>query len=185
MKRRKQFSGTVVCRRSEPKNDDCSGGAYRGEAHAHSRREVLLASSLALGAWFLQSTMASGEDVPPSSPTPEPNVMEEATAPKAEVAEEEAEVINSRIYDATVIGEPMAVGKDKRKVWEKLMDARIVYLGEAEQVPILDDKELELEIVKSLRNRCAEIDRPISLALEAFPSTMQDQLNQYMDKRYY
>ncbi|XXG60441.1 hypothetical protein AAC387_Pa04g2351 [Persea americana] len=30
------------------------------------------------------------------------------------------------------------------------MDARIVYLGEAEKVPIREDKVLELEIVRSL-----------------------------------
>ena len=97
--------------------------------------------------------------------------------------EEEKDVIVSRIYDATVIGEPMAVGKDKLKVWEKLTNARIVYLGEAEHVPVRDDKELELEIVKNLRKRCVESDRPISLALEAFPCDLQEQLNQYMDKR--
>ncbi|PON83258.1 Protein RETICULATA-related [Trema orientale] len=184
-RQRQQTVGPVVCRRSQPENDDCSGGACRSEAH-HSRRKVLLGPSLALGAWFLQSAMASGEDPPPSSPaTPQAPSVTEAAAPKAEEKkkkEEEEEVIKSRIYDATVIGEPMAVGKDKRKVWEKVMNARIVYLGEAEQVPIRDDKELELEIVKSLRNRCVEIDRPLSLALEAFPSTMQDQLNQYMNK---
>jgi uncharacterized iron-regulated protein len=79
----------------------------------------------------------------------------------------------------------MAVGKDKIKVWEKLMNARIVYLGEAEHVPIRDDKELELEIVRNLRKRCAESDRTISLALEAFPCDMQEQLNQYMNKRFW
>lgn len=93
-------------------------------------------------------------------------------------------MVVSRIYDATVIGEPLAVGKDKRKVWEKLMNARVVYLGEAEQVPVRDDRELELEIVKNLRKRCIESERTITLALEAFPSDLQDQLNQYMDKRY-
>ena len=45
----------------------------------------------------------------------------------------------------------MAVGKDKKRVWEKLLNARIVYLGEAEQVPTRDDKYLELEIVRNLR----------------------------------
>jgi hypothetical protein len=79
----------------------------------------------------------------------------------------------------------MAVGKDKSKVWDKLMNARIVYLGEAEHVPIRDDKELELQIVRNLRKRCAECDRTISLALEAFPCDMQEQLNQYMDKRFW
>ncbi|CAI9772193.1 unnamed protein product [Fraxinus pennsylvanica] len=100
------------------------------------------------------------------------------TPPPSEVEE----VINSRIYDATVIGEPMALGKDKRKVWEKLMNARVVYLGEAEQVPTRDDKVLEFDIVKNLMKRCLEADRPISLALEAFPCNLQGQLNQYMEK---
>ncbi|KAJ0558617.1 putative heme-binding uptake, Tiki superfamily, ChaN [Helianthus annuus] len=100
---------------------------------------------------------------------------------KVEVKKEE--VITSRIYDATVIGEPMAVGKDKGKVWEKLMNGRIVYLGEAEQVPTRDDKELEVEIVRSLAKRCAEANRRITLALEAFPADLQEQLNQFIDKR--
>ncbi len=103
---------------------------------------------------------------------------------RVEVVEEEKDVIVSRIYDATVIGEPMVVGKDKLKVWEKLTNARIVYLGEAELVPIRDNKELELEIVKNLRKRCVESDRPISLALEAFPYDLQEQLNQYMDFKF-
>ncbi|MCV5003665.1 ChaN family lipoprotein, partial [Escherichia coli] len=78
----------------------------------------------------------------------------------------------------------MAVGKDKAKVWEKLMNARIVYLGEAEQVPIRDDRDLELEIVRNLKKRCAEIERPISLALGAFPCDLQGQLDQFMDQRF-
>lgn len=102
------------------------------------------------------------------------------------VAEEEKkkaeEVISSRIYDATVIGEPMAVGKDKRRVWDKMMNGRIVYLGEAEQVPIKDDKELELEIVKNLKKRCDEREKSISLAMEAFPCDSQSLLDQYLDK---
>lgn len=99
-------------------------------------------------------------------------------------AEKKAEeVISSRIYDATVIGEPMAVGKDKRKVWEKIMNGRIVYLGEAEQVPIKDDKELELEIVKNLKKHCDEREKSISLAMEAFPCDLQRLLNEYLDKR--
>lgn len=110
-----------------------------------------------------------------------PDKLQAPPAPAGE--EKKEEPIVSRIYDATGIGEPMALGKDKSKVWEKLMNARIVYLGEAEHVPIRDDKELELEIVRNLRKRCAECDRTISLALEAFPCDMQEQLNQYMDKR--
>lgn len=122
--------------------------------------------------------MAHAEDNPPNLPA-----MKEPE--KAKSAEED-DVVVSRIYDAAVIGEPVAVGKDKRKVWEKLMNARVVYLGEAEHVPVRDDKELELEIVKNLRKRCveSESDRSISMALEAFPCDLQEQLNQYMDKRF-
>lgn len=93
------------------------------------------------------------------------------------------EVIASRIYDATVIGEPMALGKDKSKVWDKLMNARVVYLGEAEQVPIKDDKELELEIVRNLRKRCIESQRRLALAMEAFPCDLQQLLDEYMEKK--
>lgn len=89
----------------------------------------------------------------------------------------------SRVYDATVIGEPQAVGKDRSRVWEKLMAARVVYLGEAEMVPDRDDRVLELEIVKNLKSRCAELERPVSLALEAFPRDLQEPLNQFVDGR--
>lgn len=40
---------------------------------------------------------------------------------------------------------------------------------EAEQLPVKDDKELELEIVKNLRKLCVESRKSISLAMEAFP----------------
>ena len=85
---------------------------------------------------------------------------------------------------ATVIGEPLAIGKEKGKIWEKLMNARVVYLGEAEQVPVRDDRELELEIVKNLHRRCLEKEKRLSLALEVFPANLQEPLNQYMDKKY-
>ena len=111
----------------------------------------------------------------PATPPPPP--------PPQSTSVNKEETITSRIYDATAIGEPMAMGKDKKKVWEKLMNARVVYLGEAEQVPTKDDKELELEIVRNLRKRCLESERQISVALEAFPLDLQEQLNQYMDKR--
>ncbi|XP_066161147.1 protein RETICULATA-RELATED 5, chloroplastic [Oryza sativa Japonica Group] len=69
------------------------------------------------------------------------------------------------------------------RVWEKLMAARVVYLGEAELVPDRDDRVLELEVVRKLAARCAEAGRSISLALEAFPCNLQEQLNQFMDRR--
>ncbi|KAK9127315.1 hypothetical protein Syun_016112 [Stephania yunnanensis] len=114
----------------------------------------------------------------------EPEAPEVAPAAAEEKEkEEEEELINSRVYDATAIGEPLAMGKDKSRVWDKLLSARIVYLGEAEQVPVRDDKEMELQIVKSLRKKCLEQERKISMALEAFPCNLQDQLDQYIDKR--
>ncbi|GMY08323.1 protein RETICULATA-RELATED 5, chloroplastic-like [Fagus crenata] len=146
----------------------------------HTRRHVLLAPFLTAGACALQSAVTRAEENPAEIKSPEKS---KSPVERVEVVEEEKDVIVSRIYDATVIGEPMAVGKDKLKVWEKLTNARIVYLGEAEHVPVRDDKELELEIVKNLRKRCVESDRPISLVLEAFPCDLQEQLNQYMDKR--
>ncbi|XP_010516216.1 PREDICTED: protein RETICULATA-RELATED 6, chloroplastic-like [Camelina sativa] len=153
---------------------------------AFSRRAVLLSPLLASAASLIlkpsvslaseESSSATVTSSPAESPAPPPS-----PPPPASVNKEET--ITSRIYDATAIGEPMAMGKDKKKVWEKLMNARVVYLGEAEQVPTKDDKELELEIVRNLKKRCVESERQISVALEAFPLDLQDQLNQYMDKR--
>lgn len=145
---------------------------------------MLVTSLIALGASVLRTAVARADDDPPEIAATDTEVLDPAPAQAEKAAEEKKEeVINSRVYDATAIGEPLAVGKDKSRVWEKLMGARIVYLGEAEQVPTRDDKELELEIVKSLRKRCAEAERPISLALEAFPCDLQEQLNQFMAKR--
>ncbi|CAH9057919.1 unnamed protein product [Cuscuta epithymum] len=154
------------------------------KASTTKRRDVLVTSLLFLGASVIRTAVSRADENPPESnlagteaPSPMPAQVDKATEEK-----KTEEVVNSRIYDATAIGEPLAVGKDKSRVWEKLMSSRIVYLGEAEQVPTRDDKELELEILKSLRKRCEEAQRPISLALEAFPSDLQPQLNDYMAK---
>lgn len=48
----------------------------------------------------------------------------------------------SRVYDATVLGEPVAVGGERNRVWQKLLQARVVYLGESERVPDADDRVL-------------------------------------------
>lgn len=130
---------------------------------------------LATGVGLLRSKVARADEAAAPATAPAP--------PPPPVAEKKEEGMSSRIYDSTVIGEPMALGKDKSKVWDKLMNAKIVYLGEAEQVPISDDKVLELEIVKDLGKKCLETERPLSLALEAFPLNLQEQLNQFMDKR--
>ncbi|KAL0724831.1 hypothetical protein Bca4012_039430 [Brassica carinata] len=157
---------------------------------AFSRRAILLAPPLlsAAASFFLKPSLslASEENssatvTPPAEPASPPPAV---TPPPPPQPVNKEETITSRIYDATAIGEPMAMGKDKKKVWEKLMNARVVYLGEAEQVPTKDDKELELEILRNLRKRCVESsERQISVALEAFPLDLQEQLNQYMDKR--
>lgn len=90
----------------------------------------------------------------------------------------------SRVYDATVLGEPEALAGDARgRVWEKLAAARVVYLGEAELEPDPDDRVVELEIVRGLAGRCADAGRGLALALEAFPCDLQQQLDQFMDGR--
>uniref|UniRef100_A0A0D3EVR4 PX domain-containing protein n=1 Tax=Oryza barthii TaxID=65489 RepID=A0A0D3EVR4_9ORYZ len=151
---------------------------------AASRRDfLLLVPSIAAASTVLQSlplsASAADDEKQAASPAPGPAA---APAPTS-AGEPEAEAL-SRVYDATVIGEPQAVGKDaRRRVWEKLMAARVVYLGEAELVPDRDDRVLELEVVRKLAARCAEAGRSISLALEAFPCNLQEQLNQFMDRR--
>ncbi|KAJ7531066.1 hypothetical protein O6H91_14G031200 [Diphasiastrum complanatum] len=42
---------------------------------------------------------------------------------------------------------------------------------------------LELEVLRTLRDKCFEQRRPVTLAFEAFPCTLQTQLNKYMSKR--
>ncbi|KAK1321922.1 hypothetical protein QJS10_CPA03g01037 [Acorus calamus] len=165
----------VRCRRTSPESDEIR------RSLSSNRREFLLAPSLVIGASVLLRPLASAavED-PPKPPPQEPTAASPAAPPPPVPAAEE---ITSRVYDATAIGEPLAVGKDKSRLWEKLLGARVVYLGEAELVPDLDDRMLELEIVKNLRNRCVDQDRPISLAIEAFPSDVQQQLDQFMKGR--
>ncbi|GAA0183245.1 hypothetical protein LIER_30696 [Lithospermum erythrorhizon] len=159
--------------------------------HSLKRRHVIAAPLISAGATLLFSAVSKAEE--PTSPETTPPPPQSDVANKdADVAKMEAdvankkegdvEVMNWRIYDASVIGEPMAIGKENRKkVWEKLMNARVVYLGEAEQVPIGDDKELELEIVKKLHKRCVQFERSLCLALEAFSCNLQEQLNQFIN----
>ncbi|KAI9110733.1 hypothetical protein K1719_018171 [Acacia pycnantha] len=149
-----------------------------------SRRQVLVAPVLAMGASLLLSSTTRAEDKVAANATPSPTEVKTAVDfPASKPEEQEQEEEDVRIYDATVIGEPLAIGKERWKVWEKLMIARVVYLGEAEQVPVRDDKELELEIVKNLHKRCIGSEKRLTLALEAFPSNLQEQLNQYIDKK--
>jgi hypothetical protein len=147
---------------------------------ATTRRNLLvLVPSLVAASTVLQSLpLAASAEAGDEKPVPPP------PAPAAPAPAPADEPVLSRVYDATVIGEPQAVGKDaRRRVWEKLMAARVVYLGEAELVPYRDDRALELEIVRKLAAGCAEAGRSISLAFEAFPCDLQEQLNRFMDGR--
>ncbi|XP_058075266.1 protein RETICULATA-RELATED 5, chloroplastic-like [Magnolia sinica] len=168
---------TVRNCRNPAENSDTSTKSHR--SLATNRRNILITPFLVVGSSFVHSIIAHAEDKPP-----EPVATAVATSTAAVAADEKVEdEIISRIYDATVIGEPLAVGKDKKRVWEKMMNGRIVYLGEAEQVPVREDKELELEIVRNLRCRCLEQQRSISVAIEAFPCNLQEQLDQFVDGR--
>uniref|UniRef100_A0ACD5W258 Uncharacterized protein n=1 Tax=Avena sativa TaxID=4498 RepID=A0ACD5W258_AVESA len=153
---------------------------------AASRRDfLLLVPSLAAASTaiqYLPLAASAADDEKPAPPAPTAPAPAPAPVPPP-AGESEGEAL-SRMYDATVIGEPQAVGKDARgRVWEKLMAARVVYLGEAELVPDRDDRVLELEIVRKLAARCADAGRSLSLSLEAFPCDLQEQLNQFMDGR--
>lgn len=145
---------------------------------APSRRD-LLAGTLLSG---LVMTVSFQTRKTIAAVVPMPGGSKDATSDAVSVPPAE-KPSGSRIYDASVLGEPFAVGKDKGRVWQKILAARVVYLGESERVPDPDDKVLELEIVKTIRDRCFEQQRPVSLALEAFPCTLQPQLNAYMSKR--
>ncbi|KAH9606227.1 hypothetical protein KSS87_011088 [Heliosperma pusillum] len=159
------------------------------EKHRHARRSFILTPLFAVGASFLRSAVVKADEKSPANSPPQntaPAAVADKTAEKAaanKVSVEKVEELSARIYDAAAIGEPVAMGKDRSRVWEKVMNARVLYLGEAEQVPTRDDKELEFEIVKNLRRRCLDNQRSISLALEAFPCDMQEQLNQFIDGR--
>ncbi|KAI4383945.1 hypothetical protein MLD38_009723 [Melastoma candidum] len=166
----------------------------KDEAPSPTRRVALLTPLLAAtAASFLPTARSSRAEeapaggppaasptfTPVSGPSPPP-----VTSSDEKLATKDEEAVNWRIYDATAIGEPVVIGKDKRNsVWETVMNARIVYLGEAEQVPTHYDKVLEVEIIKSLRKRCLDGERSLSIAMEAFPSDMQELLNLFVDKR--
>jgi hypothetical protein len=155
----------------------CSTARSRDvSAAATSRRGLLLlVPSLATASAVLRTLPSA---VAAEADAPAPPALAEAEEPK--------ESAMSRVYDASVLGEPEAVtGKEaRRRVWEKLAAARVVYLGEAEVAPDSNDRALELEIVKGLEARCADAGRGLALVLEAFPCDLQQQLDQFMDGRY-
>lgn len=162
--------------------NDEDGNYFAGS----SRREAIVKPLLALGISSLPSiATARAENASVGSPKKpallEPNNIKEPGS--ITNGSNDNNKVNSRVYDATVIGEPVALGKERGRVWNKLFGARVVYLGEAENVPDPDDKGIELEIVQNLRDKCYEQKRPISLALQAFPSNLQPQIDQYMSTR--
>ncbi|KAI5019009.1 hypothetical protein ZWY2020_043897 [Hordeum vulgare] len=154
-------------------------------ASASSRRDfLLLIPSLAAASAVLRAAPSSAADDQASPPPPAESPPPAPPAPTQAKEPEGDESAVSRVYDATVIGEPQAVGREaKGRVWDKLASARVVYLGEAELVPDPDDRVLELEIVTKLAGRLAEAERRLSLALEAFPCDLQQQLDQFMSGR--
>ncbi|KAG8085910.1 hypothetical protein GUJ93_ZPchr0010g8407 [Zizania palustris] len=165
-----------------------SSSSRNVSASATSRRDfLLLVPSLAAASAILRplASSAAADDEAPPQPSAESSSPSPPSPSEVAVVDEQVdESALSRVYDATVIGEPEAVGREARaRVWEKLTAARVVYLGEAELVPDPDDRVLELEIVKGLATRCAEAERSVAVALEAFPCNLQQQLDQFMDGR--
>jgi hypothetical protein len=163
-------------------------------ASAASRRGFLLfVPSLAAASAVLRPLPSAATEADDAeTPAPHPSPTEEPLSPQpaaeeaaeAETKPEPSESAMSRVYDATVLGEPEALAGDARgRVWEKLAAARVVYLGEAELEPDPDDRVVELEIVRDLAGRCADAGRGLALALEAFPCDLQQQLDQFMDGR--
>jgi hypothetical protein len=110
-----------------------------------SRRDFLVktaASALAMVISAEARKSFAAVDTMPSNSASKETVVSPASKPAS--AEQVEKLSGSRIYDATVLGEPIAVGKDKARVWQKILSARVVYLGEAESVPDPDDKVRDL-----------------------------------------
>ena len=168
-----------------------AAASTRRSVSASRRGFLLFVPSLAAASAVLRplpSAATEADDAetpaPHPSPTEEPLSPQPAAEAEAETKPEPDESAMSRVYDATVLGEPEALAEDARgRVWEKLAAARVVYLGEAELQPDPDDRVVELEIVRGLAGRCADAGRGLALALEAFPCDLQQQLDQFMDGR--
>jgi hypothetical protein len=102
----------------------------------HVGRRMLLAAFCTSMAFCSCSTpgMAQVESKTTTS------MAENGTSRSEAAVGEKGNIRASRVYDATVLGEPVPVGGEKGRVWRKLLAARVVYLGEAERVPDPDDK---------------------------------------------
>ena len=120
------------------------------ENGVHLRRRMLLGTVLtavALNAYnksglaLPDAVAASGEKAKGNSNGSSINISggekEKGKIEKPQIGEKWK---GSRVYDATVLGEPVPVGGERSRVWKKLLEARVVYLGEAERVPDADDK---------------------------------------------
>lgn len=129
---------------SQP-DEDSSGAEVENEPCLHLGRRMLLGSivtavtlsnlnSAVKPGWALSEALTKGGDSKGNNKS-KSSAGESAAAPQ--ILEKWKQ---SRVYDATVLGEPVAVGGERSRVWQKLMQARVVYLGEAERVPDADDR---------------------------------------------
>lgn len=148
----------------------------RADWDLHLGRRMLLGSAFTAAA--LSKLGASGWARAEENGTEDGKVKAITAGDVAEEGEK------TRVYDASVLGEPAAVSGDRNRVWEKLLQARVVYLGESERVPDPGDRVLELGILRKLRDACFEQQRPVSLALDSFPAALQSSLDQYMSMRF-
>ncbi|KAL3680487.1 hypothetical protein R1sor_023443 [Riccia sorocarpa] len=168
-----------IAEEGEISSEETSSKFSGTEAPGISRRMLL--GAVGLGLTFSSSRKAAAVDTGTNFPFTKGSwFLGEADMEPSGTAEKKK---GSRIYDATVLGEPVALSGDKDRVWQKLLAARVVYLGEVEMVADLDDQLLELEIIRTARDKCFAQARGVTVALEAFPIVLQPQLNLYMNKK--
>jgi hypothetical protein len=108
-----------------------------------SRRAFLASAAVLLSAAAWQQTTARSDTpaTPPSrvsTPAERKRMRAEAEAAAAK-AGPGAPGQESRVYDSSVLGEPMSL-KGKEGVWKKLAASRVVYLGTTERVPVAEDQ---------------------------------------------
>ncbi|EFJ19988.1 hypothetical protein SELMODRAFT_177305 [Selaginella moellendorffii] len=165
-----RIASRLVARCSRDESCQGDGGGFQFQP----TRRILLGASLLLPLTLQNQGAGAVENAPAGTSGKEKR--------KLWSLGEEDKAAESRVYDSLVLGEPVAIASNRDRVWQKLLASRVVYLGEAERVPDPDDKVLELEVVRALRDRCFEQQRPVTLAIEAFPCLLQGSLNQFMNK---
>lgn len=104
----------------------------RADWDVHLGRRMLLGS--AFTAVALSKLGASGWARAEGNDTEDEKAKAIAAGDVAEEGEE------TRVYDASVLGDPAVVSGDRNRVWVKLLQARVVYLGESERVPDPGDR---------------------------------------------